>query len=109
MNNAARIVNLTPHPINIVGGETIPASGIVARCEETTAPAGMLNGIPLVVKRFGAVVGLPDAVEGVVYIVSSLVRTALGNSRPDVLTVGETVRDDKGRIVGCTSLCVIEE
>jgi len=44
---------------------------------------------------------LPDKQEGVLYIVSRITAEALPN-RDDLLMVDGTVRDDDGRIIGCT-------
>lgn len=100
------LVNLTPHPLT-VAGRTIAPSGTVARAAVTYADAGDLDGIPVVAAQYGDVVDLPDATDGTVYIVSGLVRSALGDTRPDVVApdTGPTaVRDDAGRIVGVTRL-----
>lgn len=68
--------------------------------------------IPLTGTTYGAVEGLPAPLSkddprnlhgGVGYIVSSLVASRVPN-RPDVFIPNESVRDDKGRIIGCKSL-----
>ena len=112
------IVNLTPHPIVLVGANgnrwTFPSSGVC----RVTSNAGALTdvaGIPVPVAgatTFGAIEGLPAPVDGVVFIVSGMVASALvssGVSRPDVLVPGTgpndgAVRDEQGRIVGVTRL-----
>ncbi len=103
----AEIVNLTPHPINIVMGDgevrTIPPSGTVARCRETTETVGEVNGIPVIRKSFGSVENLPDPSSGTIYVVSALVAQAA--RREDVVCPGDPVRDDKGQIIGCKALC----
>lgn len=108
------IVNLTPHALTLVtpsGAVTIPPSGTVARVAEEVVPAGTISiegaEIPLVVKRFGEVVGLPEPEPGVLYIVSALVFTAaVAAGRTDVACPGEPVRNDAGQVVGARSLCV---
>lgn len=103
-----RIVNLTPHTINVVGAVevTIPASGTVARCREVATPVDDVNGIPVVVKTFGDVVDLPEPQADTVYIVSALVAAAAAKSgRSDVLSPGDLVRDADGKIVGCGGFC----
>jgi len=98
------IVNLTPHTINLPApiGE-VPSSGL-ARCETTTQKVGEINGVPLTKTEFGEVTGLPAPEEGVIYVVSRLVLTAVADVRDDVYCPGELVRDEAGRVVGCKSL-----
>ena len=101
-------INLTPHPVVIIkeaGNITFPASGQVARCAQETECIGDLDGIPLSRSRFGEVVDLPPKTDGVYYIVSRLVRSALPE-RKDLLVPNEMVRDEKGVIIGCRSFAV---
>lgn len=102
------IINLTPHDIVVVDDNLnevtrIASSGNIARCKATPVNAGDLDGIPLTRTEYGEVEGLPEAQDGVYYIVSALVRTRLPE-RKDLLSPGRQVRDDAGRIVGCQSL-----
>ncbi len=103
----AKILNLTPHPIHIVDAEgnkikTIEASGLV-RLASKTVPSGEIDGVNITTTQFGEPEGLPEYEEGVYYIVSQLVKSALP-MRTDLLVPAEVVRDDKGNIVGCKSL-----
>lgn len=103
-----KIVNCTPHALNIVtahGTVTVAPSGTVARCSQTSTPAGEVNGVPLSRTTFGAVVDLPEPVEGVILVVSALVRAALP-SRTDLASPGELVRDAAGNVIGCKGLIV---
>lgn len=61
----------------------------------------VIVGVPIVRQTFGDVEGLPEPLHGTIYIVSGLVRSALGSSRPDVVApdTGPTaIRDEAGRI-----------
>ena len=107
----AEIKNLTPHEVVLVGEDgkvikTFPSEGLV-RLSQTTERVGsvVVEGveIPLSSTKFGEVEGLPPQKEGTIYIVSSLVCQACPD-RPDLFIPNETVRDKKGRIVGCRSL-----
>jgi hypothetical protein len=103
------IVNLTPHPINI-GGMVIQPSGQVARVAEISEPHGVIEigsiRIPVIVKRFGQVEGLPEPQDGVVYVVSALAaQAAWAAGRTDVFCPGDLIRDESGRVVGAASLC----
>lgn len=103
------IVNLTPHPVNIVtpnGVIDIPVGGEVARCSQTSKVIGEVNGIPITSQRYGEVYGLPAPVEGTVYIVSHLVAAA-ATGRADLFIPGPVVRDEEGRIIDCDGLSVL--
>lgn len=102
------IVNLTPHDINFVNaaGEavlTVPSSGTLARVSSRTIVTGSVAGIPVTETEFGSVEGLPEPQDGIIYIVSALVAQRCKH-RNDVFIPNESVRDEKGRIVGCRSL-----
>lgn len=109
-----KFINLTPHELNIrdVNGEmqTIPASGQVARCQESRKPyltpvgdfaAGSVS--------YGEVEGLPPTGErgaNTLYIVSAIVLNAIaaGKKRFDVLAPGPAIRDENGKIIGADGL-----
>ena len=59
--------------------------------------------LELYAQEYGEVTGLPPEEEGVVLVVSGLVRAALPE-REDLASPGGLVRDEKGRVVGCTHL-----
>lgn len=99
-------VNLTPHTINVLTeGRTlaIEPSGQLARVSSRTETIGMLEGIPVTTTVYGEVEGLPEPREGVAYIVSALVAQRV-TDREDVFVPSESVRDERGRIIGCRSL-----
>lgn len=103
----ANIINLTPHDVNIIVGDSvrvIPPSGTVARCKEEVEIIGEIDGIPIVRKFFGQVENLPDPKPDTIFIVSALVAQAA--RRPDVMCP-ETVRDSEGKITGCKALCSV--
>ena len=108
--------NLTPHAIalHLARGEvvTLPSVG-VARVATFPRTASSVDGLPLPVLPapvWGAVDGLPAPQEGVVFIVSGMVLEALrGSGRSDVFAPGTgptdgAVRNDKGQVVGVTTL-----
>jgi len=102
-----KFINLTPHDITVVadGREMkIPASGQVARVATTEKVVGEIDGIPIIKREFGEIENLPAPTGGTVFIVSSLVLSAVKN-RTDVVapdTGATAVRDDKGQIVAVT-------
>ncbi len=101
-----QIINLTPHEITFVregGNVVVPASGQLARLTTETVTIGEINGIPVTATAYGDVTGLPDPVEGTVYLVSILVAQRVPE-RTDVFIPSESVRDEAGRIIGCKSL-----
>ena len=112
-----RLVNLTPHPINVYLYGTdplvIPPSGAVARVTQDYAPVGDLDlgggvVVPLVATLYGAIQGLPDPQDDTFYIVSALVaQAAWAQGRKDVLapdTGAGAVRDSDGKIIGVRRL-----
>lgn len=110
-----QLINLTPHAIMMVNGEgdtilTIEPSGTVARVTQSTEQLSTvvtIDGvvIPVTQNTYGELVNLPEEKAGVSLIVSAMVASAgekLG--RKDLFIPNETVRNDKGFIVGCKSL-----
>lgn len=100
-------VNCTQHDIIIVGEKgtvTIPPSGIVPRLEEITVDVGIIDGIKFIRRQYGNCLNLPDKESGVIYIVSALVLDAAPTDRDDLAAPGDLLRDEKGRIIGCSSL-----
>lgn len=109
-----KIVNLTPHPIKLFGAEgeeiVIEPTGKPVRLEEKVDGAGFLPvdtnigrvRIPVVRKTLGKLIGMPEPEAGMIFIVSLPVAQVA--KRDDVLTIGESVRDEKGNIVGAKSL-----
>lgn len=106
------VVNLTPHELTYVredgSEEIIPPSGIIARCKEVKNQTGFVNTkigrIPVITKKLLEVENLPEADDEHIFIVSLAVKQAVGDSRPDVFAIGDTRRDEKGRINGFFSL-----
>lgn len=100
-------VNLTPHDIHIIARSgvirTIEKSGQVARCAESITDIGTIDGVAITRTVFGEVTGLPDPIDGTVFIVSMAIRSALPD-RTDLASPGKIVRDENGVIVGCQSL-----
>ena len=106
-----KITNLTPHEVTLVDDNgniiaTFPPSGIVARVSVKTIRVATINNIPISASSFGEVENLPEPNDEEVFIVSSLVAQRCKH-RKDVFIPNESVRDDKGRIIGCRSLGII--
>ena len=97
-----KIINLTPHAVNLPSGG-VPPSGGVARVSVTLADVGEFAGVKLVTGQYGQVTGLPESQAGTLYIVSALVRVACPN-RKDLGSPAGLVRDASGNITGCSSL-----
>lgn len=102
-----KLINLTPHDITVVthtATSTIPKSGTVARVSQVSTIVDVINDIPISIVKFGDVVGLPDFDHDTRLIVSSMVKNAVGNTRYDLLSPGDLVRDDSGNVIGCKGL-----
>jgi hypothetical protein len=117
-----KYTNLTPHTINVfravVGGEggttgehvqvqAIAPSGQVARVAQsnTYCWTDTTTGIDMYRAEYGAVTGLPEHEEGVMLIVSGMVREA-ASDRSDVCSPGDLLRDDAGKPIGCIGLFI---
>lgn len=104
-----KIINKTPHGVNIVdqNGQVVrtyeKGDSQIRLAVKTVQDAPLCDGTPTSRTEFGEPEGLPEFQEGVFFIVSQLVKTALPN-RSDLLVPAEVVRDEKGNIVGCKSL-----
>lgn len=118
MTNTIKIVNLTPHTINLYRGDLvieIPPSGTVARVSEKQilrhSDVGEIAGtageitktrVDFYLRVFGDVEGIPDPADNVMYVVSSIV-AARASHRYDLIIPNDLVRDDRGRVIGCRS------
>lgn len=102
-----QIVNKTPHALNVSLADgsvrTIQPTLPAPRVSTKRIALDPVDGIPVDAVEYGAVVDLPDAVDGVVLVVSALVASAC-KGRSDLLIVGEAVRDADGKIIGCKGL-----
>lgn len=107
-------VNLTPHPVTIRkpdGSEiTIAPSGVVARVNSSEEVLQALDGIPVIQRKWGDIQFGGSIEPDKIYIVSSLVLSALQNGSPLAHSMvapdtGETaLRDEKGQIRAVTRL-----
>ena len=109
-----KLINLTFKPIRILDNDKNVICTIDPAPEEERATISVtrkrsvpfeLDGIviPSFDYEYGEVKNIPEEEEGVVYIVSSLVAQRVPE-RMDVFIPNESVRDEKGRIIGCKSL-----
>lgn len=104
------IDNYTPHIITLYTPDGknqicgITSSGI-ARAKETHETIDTLTtdnfNVPVDKVSYGDVEGLPPEREGLYHVVS-LITSLQCRSRNDLLIVSGTVRDEQGRIIGCT-------
>ena len=112
----SKLVNLTPHTVTIVKDGVpvldIPSTGI-ARCKVSRVQVRTLevNGVEIPVNEtvFGEVYGLPSPEEDTVFIVSRPVISAIrkgGDNRDDLVSPDDTVRDDKGVIIGAKAVAI---
>ena len=107
-------INMTPHPINIFvrnenGDEEeirIDASGETIRLEETWSEIKIVGGVPITQCFYSTPTQLPSPVAGLYYIVSAMVANAFP-LRSDFLIPAQTIRNNEGRIIGCTSLSLV--
>jgi hypothetical protein len=107
-------VNLTPHAVVIRDHDDITTvyegSGAVARITETATGEPSPDTHRRVTVQLGALDGLPDPQDGVVYIVSmpaAMALAAAGDKRTDVVYPYDLYRDTDGRVIGAHSLARI--
>jgi hypothetical protein len=106
-----QLVNLTPHALTLVTASGTPitfqASGKIARLKviRQIQPQIGVDGevYDVITPTLGDIDGLPEPVEGIIYVVSSMV--AEKAKRADVLSPGELIRDAAGVIVGARGFC----
>lgn len=109
-----KILNFTPHAVTIktASSTTTYNSVGVARADTRAEVVGYVDDLPIVKKTFGNVYGLPESVPNdTILIVSSLTaQAAKAHKHPlcdRLYIVNDTVRDENGRIVACTSLAQV--
>lgn len=109
---APEVVNLTPHVVRLVGDGAVvelapagPPARVVLRPDRTDAVV-RIGPLAVPLKRTAAssqVTGVPQRRPGVLLIVARAVAEALPD-RDDLVYPHDTVRDDRGVVVGCRSL-----
>jgi len=111
------IVNLTPHNINLDDADgvrtVIPSSG-VARVASTPGALETVAGVPVPIAgraTYGEIEGLPDPVEGTLYVVSKVVLDVVNErgGRDDVVGPGTgpkdgAIRNEAGNVIAVTRL-----
>ncbi|WP_017589747.1 hypothetical protein [Nocardiopsis ganjiahuensis] len=100
------VVNLTPHEVTVVDEHarvirTWGRASDPVRVEAVRVPLREVEGVPLLAEERTRA-RLPEPVEGVWFIVSSVVSSAHPERR-DLLVPSDLVRDDKGVVTGCRS------
>lgn len=105
---------LPPHAVTIkTASETNTYNSVgVARADTRSEVVGFINDLPIIKKTFGNVYGLPESVPNdTILIVSSLTaQAAKAENHPladRLYIVNDTVRDENGRIIACTSLAQV--
>lgn len=106
--NKLNIINLTPHELNLQNnkGEMVSISPekTPARLSTTQVVDQVVGGLNVYITEFGAVENLPEPQEDTIFVVSRLVLDRVKDSRPDVFSTGNAIRDENGRIIGAEGL-----
>ncbi len=110
----AKVINLTPHTINIISEDgNVTASFVsegIARATQMSETVGDINGIELVKMSFGATENLPAPVEGTYLVVSIITANAAeaeGRPTDDLVITADPVRDAEGKIIGCKRFALV--
>lgn len=114
------VVNLTPHPVifrDADGREItrLAPSGRTARITETSRPDGTVQAgavtVPVEVRSYGTIEGLPDPDGTTMYVVpllAALAARAAARDTSDLLFPGEQTRDADGTVNGCRTLARLD-
>jgi hypothetical protein len=112
-NTTIKIINMTPHAVMMYkDGQvamTFESQG-VARARQSDEKVGTLLGFDTVRSVFGATEGLPEYVENTFVIVSAITGNAAkasGRRTDDLLLTSGLVRDEDGKILGCTAFALV--
>jgi len=97
-----KIINLTPHAVN-VGAKSFPPSGNIARCEETWEAETENDEVNFLVGFKYGKTNLPAADDKTLYIVSLPVVLAEPERTDLLISVGQ-IRDGEGKIIGAKGL-----
>lgn len=97
------IINLTPHDVNLLLEDDVIVfkSEGIARVQQKEIIDEYFDRVPIYKNKYGKIEGLPEEKDGVYYIVSFVVASALKDKRNDLLIVTKTERNEKGQIIGC--------
>lgn len=98
-----KLVNLTPHTINIPGYGKIEPSGYIARVNTQLCQVGEINGIPLMTSKTLGMSNLPEPRNDTMLIVAGLVRMHCPD-RKDLASPSKLLRNEHGGVVGCGAL-----
>lgn len=101
--NGITFVNCTDHPVQILSEQLetlldLPA-GKAARLKMVEVAGEPIAGIPTQRSEFGEALNLPDPQDGVMLIVSNIVRAGLPH-RTDLVSPGKVVDGDLSRRIG---------
>ena len=108
-----KIVNCTPHVINVVVGDKVidlAPSGINPRVsvKSELSESILISGteVPVYQDTYGELNDLPEQQEGTFLVVSRLVAAA-AKGRNDLLVPGALIRNEAGQPIGCKGLARI--
>lgn len=95
-----KIINLTPHTINIAGHAPINPSGEIARVNFQIIQTGDIEGIPIMETIAHGISGLPAEDTDTMFVVPTMVRQYFPRRR-DLLSPAKLLRNSLGIVVGC--------
>lgn len=105
--NDIHVLNCTPHTLNIYNHEgeeiqTVSPSGIVLRVELAYETTAYMNGFPIQNAKVLSIDPLPAQRDGQIIVASGMYRAYV--LRSDVYQLGNLMRDEEGRVIGCVGL-----
>ena len=114
VNESRVVVNLCPHPLNIIDAEgkvrDFPKCENPARVSQSEEALGNILGVQITRQKFGKVENLPEYKRGTFYVVSRMVAAAAaaeGRKTSDLLIPGPGVRNEQGQIIGAKGFSIL--
>lgn len=106
-----RIVNLTPHDINILDENdnvvnVLPGAGRSGSVRATVVRKNSMQicGVPVCDRICTELCNLPAPQKNTYYVVSQMAARYVTERRDDLLTIDTQVRDEFDRVIGCRGL-----
>ena len=97
-----KYINLTKHEIHeLTSGLVLKPSSTPILVRTNTKVARMYAGVPIMHTKVSSIRGLPEPLEGTIYIVPALALNCIPKDRTDVVAPGSVKKDASGKVLGC--------
>lgn len=97
-----KYINLTKHEIHeLISGLVLKPSSNPILVRTSTKVTRMHAGAPIMHTKVSSIRGLPEPLEGTIYIVPALALNCIPKDRTDVVAPGSVKKDISGKVLGC--------